>query len=219
MESFDIFYVMYPNKWFKESGNFTANAEAVGNHDKDAAFQTGWVDFSLPTKTANACYSLDSKKMADNTGLGQDEGLFSFADRAYPLPDTVEQGPERAWIYNLSGEALSGTLRLTSSNDGNQVVANTYRGDSFTFNSSGSVLIGGSRDVESASVNCGFRGGIAAMVIFNRKLTGAENRQVLGTLFNKYLRTNAANSPSDTASAYQNRPSDLTGLAGQIYLT
>ena len=218
MEGFDIFYVMYPNKWFKGSGNFTANANAVGDHDKDANFQTGWMDFSIPRLTPNTCYNPDNQQMTDNTGLGQNEALFSFADRGYPT-HAVGMFPQRAWVYNLTGESLGGNLRLTARNDGNTVTSDTYLGDFFTFNSSGSVLIGGNRKVGGDTVDFGFRGGIGAIVIFNRKLTGAENRKVLGVLFNKYMRTKAATASTPTSISYQNKPSDLTGLAGQIYLT
>jgi len=41
----------------------------------------------------------------------------------------------------------------------------------------------------------------------------------LGVLFNKYMRTKVATSTTPTTISYQNRPSDLTGLAGQIFLT
>ena len=218
MEGFDIFYVMYPNKWFNNNGNFTANASAVGAHDKDASYQTGWVDFSLPTLSANTCYGLHDQQMADNTGIGRDHHYFKFADRGFPS-DAVGVTPGRAWVYNLSGESLGGNLRLTARNDGNKVGTNTFLGSHFTFNSSGSVLIGGNRSTGGATVDFGFRGGIAAIVIFNKKLSGLENRKVLGVLFNKYMRTKAATASTPTTISYQNRPSDLTGLAGQIFLT
>jgi len=201
MEGFDIFYVMYPNKWFKDTGDFTANAGAVGVNDKDADFQTGWVDFSLPTLTENECYSRKDYKITDNTGLGMAGKTFSFADRGYP--SAVGGNPDRAWVYNLSGETLAGELRLTARNSGNVVEENTYRGSSFTFNSSGSVLIGGNRGKGTSTVDFGFRGGIAAMIIFNRKLTGVERRKVLGVLLNKYMRTNTANLPYSAGTAYQ----------------
>ena len=88
-----------------------------------------------------------------------------------------------------------------------------------SFNSSGSVYVGGSQSPESAVVDLGFRGGIAAIVIFNRRLTPRENRKVLGALFNKYLRTKAANIASQVGLEYQNKRADLTGIAGQIYFT
>ena len=218
MEGFDIFYVMYPNKWFNDNGNFTANANAVGDHDKDASYQTGWVDFSLPTLTANACYGLHNGQIVDNTGIGQGEHYCGFADRGFPS-NTVGLIPQRAWVYNLTGESLGGNLLLTARNDGNSISTSTFAGDYFTFNSSGAVLIGGNRDKESATVDFGFRGGIGAIVIFNRKLSGLENRKVLGALFNKYMRTKAATDATPTTITYQNKPSDLTGLAGQIFLT
>ena len=218
MEGFDIFYVMYPNRWFSESKNITANSVAVGPHDKDANYQTGWMDFSTPRHTPNTCYEPENQQMTDNTGLGQNAESFSFRDRGAPA-HAVGLVPTRAWVYNLTGESVGGSLRLTARNDGNTVASDTYLGDFFTFNSSGSVLIGGNRNVGSSTVDFGFRGGIGAMVIFNRKLTGAENRKVLGVLFNKYMRTKAATASTPTSIDYQNKPSDLTGLAGQIYLT
>jgi phage-related protein len=218
MEGFDIFYVMYPNKWFKGSGNITANSAAEGPNDKDANYQTGWMDFSLPTLTSNTCYNPDDQVMTDNTGLGTSDKALTFRDRGSPT-HAVGMIPQRAWVYNLTGESLGGNLRLTARNDGNTVASDTYLGDSFTFNSSGSVLIGGNRKVGGSTVDFGFRGGIGAIVIFNRKLTGAENRKVLGVLFNKYMRTKAATASTPTSISYQNKPSDLTGLAGQIYLT
>ena len=218
MEGFDIFYVMYPNRWFSESKNITANSVAVGPHDKDANYQTGWMDFSTPRHTPNTCYEPKNQQMTDNTGLGQNAESFSFRDRGAPA-HAVGLVPTRAWVYNLTGESVAGSLRLTARNDGNTVASDTYLGDFFTFNSSGSVLIGGNRNVGSSTVDFGFRGGIGAMVIFNRKLTGAENRKVLGVLFNKYMRTKAATASTPTSIDYQNKPSDLTGLAGQIYLT
>ena len=218
MEGFDIFYVMYPNRWFKGSGNITANSLAVGDNNKDDTYQTGWMDFSTPRLTPNTCYSLDNQQMVDTTGLGKNKELFSFADRGYPS-GAIGLRPYRAWVYNLTGESLGGNLRLTARNDGNTVASDTYLGDFFTFNSSGSVVIGGNRKVGSSTVDFGFRGGIGAIVIFNRKLSGAENRKVLGVLFNKYMRTKAATASTPTTLNYQNKPSDLTGLAGQIYLT
>jgi len=190
----------------------------VGANDKDANYQTGWVDFSLPTLTPNTCYSLDNQEIVDNTGLGREPSYNGFADRGFP-GDPVGVIPQRAWVYNLSGESLGGNLRLTARNDGNKVSTNTVSGDYFTFNSSGSVLIGGNRKGGSSEVDFGFRGGIAAIVIFNRKLSGRENRKVLGILFNKYMRTKAATAGTPTTIGYQNKPSDLTGLAGQIFLT
>ena len=216
---FDIFYVIYPNRWFTASGNFTADTTRNDNQTgKDEYYQTGWSDFSSSQVTPAVLYNRNNGKVTDNTGLGGLEKTFSFEDRG-STPAVVGDYPRRAWVYNLSGSSEGGVLRLNAQNDGNEVGSETYKGDNFVFNSSGSVYVGGSQSKEAAAVDLGFRGGIAAMVIFNRRLTARETRKVLGVLFNKYLRTKASNLASEVGLEYQNKRSDLTGIAGQIYFT
>jgi len=216
---FDIFYVIYPNRWFTASGNFTADTSRNDNQvGKDADYQTGWSEFSSTQKTPSVFYNRKSGRVTDNTGLGNLEEQFSFADRG-STRSIVGNYPRRSWVYNLSGSSTGGKLYLNAQNDGNAVGSNIYKGDSFIFNSSGSVYVGGSKTKGSGAVDLGFRGAIAAIVIFNRRLTSRENRKVLGVLFNKYLRTKAANATTQVGLEYQNKRSDLTGIAGQIYFT
>jgi len=216
---FDIFYVVYPNKWFTDSGNFTADTTSNDSQTgKDEYYQTGWSDFSSAQVTPSVLYGRNNGEVVDNTGLGGLDKTFSFEDRG-STPAVVGDYPRRAWVYNLSGSSKGGILTLNARNDGAEVGSDTYLGDNFVFNSSGSVYIGGSKSKDSGAVNFGFRGGIAAVVIFNRQLSLRENRKVLGVLFNKYLRTKAANAASQVGLEYQNKRSDLTGIAGQIYFT
>jgi len=216
---FDIFYVIYPNRWFTESGNFTVNTTRNDSQTgKDEYYQTGWSDFSSSQITPSVLYNRNNGQVTDNTGLGGLEKMFSFADRG-SRPTVVGDYPRRSWVYNLSGSSEGGVLELNARNDGTEVGSDTYRGDNFVFSSSGSVYVGGSQSQKSDVVDFGFRGGIAAIVIFNRQLTPRENRKVLGVLFNKYLRTKAANAASQVGLEYQNKRSDLTGIAGQIYFT
>jgi len=219
---FDIFYVIYPNRWFTASGNFTAGTSSNDNQvGKDADYQTGWSGFSSTQKTPSVFYNRKSAHVTDNAGLGNLQEQFSFTDRGSTRSRDAIVGnyPRRSWVYNLSGSSRGGKLYLTARNDGNAVGGDTYEGDSFIFNSSGSVYVGGSKRVGSSAVDLGFRGAIAAIVIFNRHLTSREKRELLGVLFNKYLRTKAANAVTQVGLEYQNKRSDLTGIAGQIYFT
>ena len=218
-DGFDIFYVVYPNRWFTASGNFTADTSRNDNLvGKDADYQTGWSEFSSTQKTPSVFYNRKSGRVTDNTGLGNLQQQFSFADVGSSR-NVVGNYPRRSWVYNLSGSSAGGKLYLNAQNDGNAVGSGVYDGDSFIFNSSGSVYVGGSKSKKESTVDLGFRGAIAAVVIFNRRLTSRENRKVLGVLFNKYLRTKAANAASQVGLEYQNKRSDLTGIAGQIYFT
>ena len=202
---FDIFYVIYPNKWFTDSGNFTADTTRKDSQSKkDEYYQTGWSDFSSAQVTPSVLYGRNNGEVIDNTGLGGLDKTFSFEDRG-STPAVVGDYPRRAWVYNLSGSSRRGILTLNARNDGAEVGSDTYLGDNFVFNSSGSVYIGGSKSKDSGAVNFGFRGGIAAVVIFNRQLSPRENRKVLGVLFNKYLRTKAANAASQVGLEYQNK--------------
>jgi len=216
---FDIFYVIYPNRWLTKTGDPTFGVEGSNSQPLiDQYFQTGWSEFSSSRVAIPTLYNRNNRQVTDNTGLGRGQESFSFSDRGSEL-SVVGDYPRRAWVYNLSGSSQGGLLRITARNDGGEVGAGAYKGDNFVFNSSGSVYIGGSRNKGSALVDLGFRGGIAAIVIFNRHLTARENRKVLGVLFNKYLRTKAANAASQIGLEYQNKRSDLTGIAGQIYFT
>ena len=216
---FDIFYVMYPNKWFTDTGNFTARATNIGSQTgKDEFYQTGWSEFSSTDKTPSVVYNRTSGQITDNTGLGNLPQQFSFSDSG-SMPHIVGDYPRRSWVYNLSGSSQGGILTLNAKNDGRVAGSNSYKGNGFVFNSSGSAYVGGSASLRGGAVDLGFRGAIAAIVIFNRRLTARENRKVLGVLFNKYLRTKAANASTQVSLEYKNKRSDLTGIAGQIYFT
>jgi hypothetical protein len=101
------------------------------------------------------------------------------------------------------------------------VVGSSYcEGSAFGFNASGEVYIGASVSSSSQDL-AGFRGAIAAIVIYNRRLSTSESRIVIGNLLNKYMHIkttdvateeSAKNSPSNTLS-------DTNGIAGQIWMT
>jgi len=69
----------------------------------------------------------------------------------------------------------------------------------------------------SASANTwsGFRGGIAAIVIFNRKLDTNESRVVMGHLWDKYINIKSQDG-STLNNMMKNRMIDESGIVGHV---
>jgi hypothetical protein len=86
------------------------------------------------------------------------------------------------------------------------------------FNASGDVYIGKSCYIQDGveKDERGFRGGIAAIVIYNRKLTSSESRVVMGNLLDQYVHIKSQ-STSTLNAAERNRTNDLNGIAGHVW--
>jgi hypothetical protein len=210
---FEIFYVVYPNRWLDETSNFTCslgtdypeNTAGIDNYR-----QTGWCAFSPKTESMfNAFYGRDDGQVHDNIGLGPKYTL-SFPDWTRTVIQDPVIGPARSWIYHLKADSFMGNIRVTATNNGVGVGHGVFKADKFNFNASGDVLIG------ATSTAKGFRGGIAAIVVYNKGLTSQQRRVVYGNLMNKYLRTKSATSTSETSMDFTNLKSDSNGLAGRI---
>jgi hypothetical protein len=209
---FEIFYVVYPNRWLANN-NFTCsvgtdyseNTPGIDNYK-----QTGWCAFSPKSSSfSSSFYGRDNGKVQDNTGIGS-RNILSFEDWTRTLVRDPVLAPQRAWIYHLTGETKQGTMRLTAFNDGSAVGNGLFEADKFQFNGSGDVLVGATTTAK------GFRGGIAAIVVYNRKLATHERRIVYGNLMNKYLSTKSATSASETSIDFTNIRDDSNGFAGRI---
>lgn len=221
---FDIFYVMYPNRWMDATGDFTALATDKNSQaNKDEWWQTGWVRFST-ARSYGLYYNRNNGRVYDNTGLGvAKDGAgaeFTFADWTAPASRGVGWKPTSAWIYQLSSSRSANIIRVEAKNNGVVVGSSYCEGSAFGFNASGEVYIGASVSSSSQDL-AGFRGAIAAIVIYNRRLSTSESRIVIGNLLNKYIHIkttdvateeSAKNSPSNTLS-------DTNGIAGQIWMT
>jgi len=131
--------------------------------------------------------------------------------------------PTRSWIYNLGARYNRGIIQITAKNAGNLVGSASFRIEDpeksyLEFNASEDVFIGASCKVQNGIIGDlrGFRGGIAAIVIYNRKLTGAESRVVMGNLLDKYVHIKSQ-STSTLDPLDKNRQGDLNGIAGHIW--
>ena len=210
---FEIFYVVYPNRWLDENSNFTCSIGTDYSENTpgiDNYYETGWCAFSPKTKSmSNAFYGREDGQVHDNTGLGPKHTL-SFADWTRTILRDPVIAPERSWIYHLKGEAHKGNMRVTAKNNGVTVGHGVFKADKFNFNASGDVLIG------ATSATKGFRGGIAAVLLYNKGLTASQRRVVYGNLMNKYLRTKSATTTSETSVDFTNLKVDANGLAGRI---
>jgi len=210
---FEIFYVVYPNRWLDGTSNFTCSIETDYSENTpgiDNYHQTGWCAFSPKTTSlSNAFYGREDGQVHDNTGLGPKHSL-SFADWTRTIVRDPVIAPGRSWIYHLKGEAYKGNMRVTAKNNGITVGYGVFKASKFNFNASGDVLIG------ATSATKGFRGGIAAVLLYNKGLTGQQRRVVYGNLMNKYLRTKSATTTSETSIDFTNLKSDSNGLAGRV---
>jgi hypothetical protein len=112
-------------------------------------------------------------------------------------------------------------IRVEAKNNGTSVASSYFEGSAFGFNASGEVYIGASSSSASEAGLAGFRGAIAAIVIYNRKLSVSESRIVTGKLLNKYLhiKTTAATTGAGARNSTSNTLSDSNGIAGQIWIT
>jgi len=226
---FDIFYVMYPNRWMDETGDFTALATVhirEPQANKDEWWQTGWVrfsDFVGGATRGGLYYNRSNGQVYDTTGLGAakngDGAYFAFTDWTAPQSRGIGWKPRTAWIYQLSSVRSANIIRIEATNNGTPVASSYFEGSAYGFNASGKVLIGATS--LHATLGLGFRGAIAAIVIYNRKLSVSESRIVTGKLLNKYLhiKTTAATTGAGARNSTSNTLSDSNGIAGQIWIT
>jgi len=231
-EGFDIFYVMYPNRWMDETGDFTALATVrltESQANKDEWWQTGWVRFSgdnsdlLGAGKLGVYYNRSNGKVCDSTGLGAvkdgEGGGFIFNDWTTPASRGIGWKPRSSWIYQLSSQRTGNIIRVEAKNNGTIVAPSYFEGSAYGFNASGKAIIGASGKVLTGGM--GFRGAIAAIVIYNRKLSTSESRIVTGNLLNRYLHfkvTDAATEES-ARNSLSNTLADSNGIAGQIWIT
>ena len=131
--------------------------------------------------------------------------------------------PERSWVYNLGARYNNWIIEILARNTGILVGSASFRIEDpsksyLEFNASGDVYIGKSCHIQDSQEKDqrGFRGGIAAIVIYNRKLTNAESRVVMGNLLNQYVHVKSQ-STSTLNAVEKNRPSDLNGIAGHVW--
>ena len=163
--------------------------------------------------------------MYEDTGLGvakDGEGSkFQFTDWTSPRSRGTGWKPASAWIYQLSSWRSGNLIRMVATNNGVAVGSSYFKGNAFGFNPSGQVYIGASSSSASEAGLAGFRGAIASMVIYNRKLNTSESRIVIGNLLNKYLhiKTTAVATEESAKNSPSNTLSDSNGIAGQIWIT
>jgi len=202
--------------------NYDADSPTVGF---DKIFQTGWVRFSDQKDQTNCYYDRYSGFIQDNTGLGAIGKPLQFNDWTVGLSRGAmgRVTPQRNWIYNVGAHYSRGIIEMRAKNAGNLLTggSGSFRIENpeksyLEFNASGDVYIGYSCKGRFVNHRRGFRGGIAAIVIYNRKLTGAEVRVVMGNLYNKYIPI-SSQSTATLDQAQKNRSSDLNGLAGHVW--
>ena len=90
-------------------------------------------------------------------------------------------------------------------------------GSSYIFPSDEPVMLTTSNLSTKSSANTwsGFRGGIAAILIFNRKLDTSESRVVMGHLWDKYIHIKSQNG-STLNNMIKNRMIDESGVVGHV---
>jgi hypothetical protein len=202
--------------------NYDSSSPTIG---LDRIFQTGWVRFSDQKQRTNCYYDRYSGFIEDNTGLGAINTPLRFNDWTVGLPKGAMGRvlPQRSWIYNLGAHYNRGIIDIRAKNAGNLVGSASFRIENpeksyLEFNASEDVFIGASCREQGGAIEDfrGFRGGIAAIVIYNRKLTGAEVRVVMGNLYDKYIHIKSQ-STATLVAIEKNRQSDLNGIAGHIW--
>tara|TARA_Y100000034_G_scaffold2148_1_gene2676 strand:- start:1510 stop:6696 length:5187 start_codon:yes stop_codon:yes gene_type:complete len=216
----DRFTVQYPDAIAQE--NYKLNDAYAGI---DKVFQTGWVRFSDQKGKVNSYYDRKRGSIQDNTGLGAIYTPLRFNDWTVNLSRgaTARLRPTRSWIYNLGARYKRGIIDIRAKNNGNLVGSASFAIEDpeksyLEFNASGDVFIGKSFYMQDGQERDqrGFRGGIAAIVIYNRKLSNAESRVVMGNLLDQYIHIKSQ-STSTLNPLEKNRPNDLNGIAGHVW--
>jgi hypothetical protein len=191
----------------------------------DAIFQTGWVRFSDQKHYTNCYYDRYKGFIQDNSGLGAIYTPLQFNDWTVGISKgaMMRVKPLRSWVYNLGAYYNRGIIEIRAKNSGNLVGSGSFKIEDpnksyLEFNASGDVYIGKSCYIQDGveKDERGFRGGIAAIVIYNRKLTSSESRVVMGNLLDQYVHIKSQ-STSTLNAAERNRTSDLNGIAGHVW--
>ena len=191
----------------------------------DAIFQTGWVRFSDQKHYSNCYYDRYKGFIQDNSGLGAIYTPLQFNDWTVGISKgaMMRVKPLRSWVYNLGAYYNRGIIEIRAKNSGNLVGSGSFKIEDpkksyLEFNASGDVYIGKSCYIQDGveKDERGFRGGIAAIVIYNRKLTSSESRVVMGNLLDQYVHIKSQ-STSTLNVAERNRTSDLNGIAGHVW--
>ena len=208
MRGFEIFYMMYPDKWNVEGSGLTFKT-------KPPVSTTGFTRFSdMSDRVVSQYYGSETITVQETMGLGG-TNVLNFYDWVR-AQGNIMQGPERSWVYSVAAQnGKRGTLNYLASNDGMVVGQENFTANAFNFMSA--PLIGASQLGTSASV--GLKGAIAEILIYARVLKEAERRSVIGYLHNKYLKLKTFGNASGEILTNSNNNvfgRDRTRLAGPI---
>ena len=215
MDSFEIFYMMYPDKWIVSGkGDGTG---IVFSPSEDVTlfpiYKTGFTRFSdLDNRTLSQYYGRRTQAVQETMGLGG-TSMFNFYDWIYDN-NAVRLSRYRGWSYNLKATKSDGALNYQAANDGRRCGGSSFAHGQFSFMNT--PLIGASQVVTNQQV--GFHGAIAEILIYSRALTWAERRSVNGYLMDKYLKIKTLNATSDLLTSTNNLVGvDRNGFAGPIH--
>ena len=216
MDSFEIFYMFYPDKWIV-SGTGDSTGLVFAPTDGVTLFptyKTGFTRFSdLNNRTMSQYYGRRTKAVQETMGLAG-TSMFNFYDWIYDN-NAVRLSRYRAWCYNLRAVNKGAALKYEAANDGRLCGGESFAQNQFNFMTT--PIIGASQ-VSVSNQEIGFHGAIAEILIYSRALTQSERRSVNGYLMNKYLKMKTLDATSNLIDSTNNLIGvDRNGVAGPIH--